>query len=741
MAKQNPKKIQPQQKKQAPPAVSLTPALSPLSTFRQQSIFIILIGAIIYFNSIYNPNTGRFNKYALDDDIVMRLNDYVQEGFAGLGKIMSTDSYDSFFKSMGSAGELSGGRYRPLSAVTFAIEQQLFGECHGTRMLEVRDSLANFQMMQMNPNIANRLIGEKAALEAQISQSHEKIAMIRHIISVLFYILSAVLLLKLLRDYIFKYANIKFIHPNDIAFITAIIFLVHPIHTEVVANVKSRDEILSFLFIVLTFIYVFKHDEKKEPKYLYWGLFFYFLALLSKEWGITLVALIPLSYYIFRRYPLGKCIQLSLPYVVIGVFYLLLRYKFVGAGKQGEITEVLNNPFVFASPIQKYATYIFVLIQYIRLLLFPHPLSADYSWKTIPYNSFGDLSVWFSILVHLAIVYYFFVLLRKRNWLAFAIGFYLFHLLLVSNLLMPIGATMGERLIYHSSLGFAMAAAFGLLWLFRRLTPNPSPHSPSRSALAEQGGEGNRNQQAKNLFVVLMVLLVVPMSYKTMARNPDWESDNILFMHDAWVVPNSVLANGNAGKAFIEWAQKDTANKPRLLDSAIYHLDKAVTIHPKYVNGYLNLGLAWFQKKDLDKTEHYWNEARKYFPSHPFFRQSYDPALASAFVDRARQAGQRGNVPDAIVFLTKALRYDSSNAETWYHYGGANYSVGNYNEAYRSWAKCLKINPNNTEAQKGMNVLMQQMNHTGPPSIGARPAPAPLSPPRQPENGVLNKRN
>src|ERR1039458_2781399 len=477
-------------------------------------------------------------------------------------------------------------------------------------MLEVRDSLSKNQMLQMNPNLANKLISEKAVLESKISQSHENLAMIRHIVSVILYILSVVFLLQLLRDYIFKYANLKFINHNDLAFLTSIIFLVHPIHTEVVANVKSRDEILSFLFIVLTFIFVFKYDEKKESKNLFLGLFFYFLALLSKEWGITLVALIPMSFYIFRKNSIVQSIKNSLPYIAVGVFYLILRYKFVGAGKQGEITEVLNNPFVYAKGFEAKATQIFVLLKYLRLLIFPHPLSADYSWKTIPYNNFGDALVWISIFVHIAIVYYMFVLLKKRNWIAFAIAFYLSHLFLVSNLAMPIGATMGERLIYHSSIGFIMVAAFLLLSGINKIT--------------------SQTENKKRLQLLLIVLMVVPMGYATIARNPNWETDNILFMHDAWVVPNSVLANGNSGKAFIELAQveKDSIKKSVLLDSAIYHLNKAVTLHPKYVNGYLNLGLAFFQKKDLDKAEYFWNQARKYFPSHPFFRQSYDPALS-----------------------------------------------------------------------------------------------------------------
>src|SRR3974377_46607 len=99
---------------------------------------------------------------------------------------------------MGSACELSGGRYRPLSIVTFAVEQQLFGKCYGNRFIETKDSLAELSKNPMaNAGYVNKLIVEKAQIESQISQAHEDLAKIRHIVSVLLYILSAVLLLKL----------------------------------------------------------------------------------------------------------------------------------------------------------------------------------------------------------------------------------------------------------------------------------------------------------------------------------------------------------------------------------------------------------------------------------------------------------------------------------------------------------------------------------------------------------------
>ena len=67
--------------------------------------------------------------------------------------------------------------------------------------------------------------------------------------------------------------------------------------------------------------------------------------------------------------------------------------------------------------------------------------------------------VWFSILFHLSAVGATIYLFMKRNILSFALAFYLLHLLLVSNLIMNLGATMGERLIYHSSFGFAIIIA------------------------------------------------------------------------------------------------------------------------------------------------------------------------------------------------------------------------------------------------------------------------------------------
>ena len=85
------------------------------------ALFILLIlGFILYANSFKN-------QYALDDGIVIQKNEYVKRGIRGIPKILSTDAYDSFYNQMNAKQQLSGGRYKPLSVVTFAMEQELFG--------------------------------------------------------------------------------------------------------------------------------------------------------------------------------------------------------------------------------------------------------------------------------------------------------------------------------------------------------------------------------------------------------------------------------------------------------------------------------------------------------------------------------------------------------------------------------------------------------------------------------------
>lgn len=603
------------------------------SSFRVQSFLLIIVGLIFYANSFKN-------EYALDDGIVIIKNEYVQQGLRGIPKILKTDSYDSFYKQMNAKQQLSGGRYRPLSVVTFAVEEQFFGN------------------------------GDK-------EKPSDAVTYVRHVVNVLLYIFSIIVLLYFLRNSIFK-QNVF------IPFLTCLIFLIHPLHTEVVANVKSRDEILSFLFIILTLISALRYREEKRAKTLFWTIAFYFLALLSKEYAITLLVILPLLFYILLNKTIKESLQYTVPYFIVAAVYLLIRFSVVGVGSTQENTDVLNNPYMFATPLEKKATQLEVLNHYLKLLFYPHPLSSDYSYSTIPYTNFSNPMVWFSIVFTLALIALAFYFFKKRNILSFALAFYLLHLFMVSNLVMDIGATMGERLVYHSSFGFALVIAIMGDSLLKKIS-------------TQKTKEG--------VVIALSLLICIPCAAIVIERNGDWVNDKKLFTTDALTVPNSALVNGNAGKAYVDLSEmeENKSMEAELLKKAEYHLKRSVEIHPKYVNGYLNLGVVYFKLKNYKKTEEYWNIAKTIFPNNPILKRNFQ-VLATTYFSEAMTIGEK-DIKKAIEGLEKACELDPSNAEYWYNLGGASFTVKEYEKAKNAWTKTLQLNPAYAQAQQGLLAI------------------------------------
>jgi len=643
-----------------------TPVTKPLSIydFKVQAVIISVLAFVFYFNSF-------FNEVAHDDGIVIVKNEYVQEGFAGIPKILTRDAYDSYYRQLNTINQLSGGRYRPLSIVTFAIEQQFLGAT----------SEANIDSV-LKQNIS---YGVRGAQEHKLmSDMH-----VRHIFNVLWYILSLVVLLYFLRYIVF---------PGDhlMAFIATLIFAVHPIHTEVVANVKSRDEIMSLLFMCMTFIFAFKYEEdKKNKKLLFAALGSYFLAFLSKEYAITLVALLPLSLYIFRGYPIRKSVLAVIPFVGVIVVYLAIRFQIVSPMGENSETEVLNNPYVFASASEKLATEISTSLNYLKLLIFPHPLSADYSYNSIPYKDFSDLSVWLSLIVHGGLFAAMVILFKKRSLLCFAIAFYLLHLLMVCNIVFDIGATMGERLIYHSSVGFVIALAYFMVKGFEKI----QPAATGRAALA-----------------ALVVVIVVASGFKTIPRSAQWKNDATLFEADLKVVPNSVLVNANVAAAYITIAdEKDPVEKNELLHKAIGLLDHALAIHPKFVAAFLNRGIAWYKLDSIDRAKPNFDTVRALYPSYPTLPGMYKLISDFYMKNGWNSYGKVGKYQEAVAEFKKGLAIDSTNAELWYNMGGALFSNREFADAIAAWKVTLKLDPAYNRARQGMEAATRALSDPSVP--------------------------
>lgn len=593
--------------------------LDRLADLRWQSALVFLAAFVLYASTLGHG-------YVLDDGLVLQDNAYVLKGIRGIPDILSRDS---FHGTLGESAYLSGGRYRPLSLVMFAFEVSFFG---------------------MKP-------------------------FAHHLMNVMLYGLTAVVLLRLLRRVVFQE------HPLA-ALSATLLFIVHPVHTEVVANIKSRDEILSLLFVLLTFGYLLKEGSDMNR----WkAAGCYVLALLSKENGIVLLAIAPLALFTFGDKSWRLALRDCWPLGLVAVAYVGLRFLLIGSRMQ-EVPGVLDNPYVLAATDQKLATILSVFISYLGLLAWPHPLTYDYSFAQVPYRDFGDPLVWAgAVLVVLMAVLSIRALVR-RDLFGWCAAFFLATLLLVSNLFFNIGAPMAERFLYQASLPFLIAVVeLGRRGLF---------------------SAGVLNGRGITVATSIMTLLSLPQAWLTMDRNADWRDRDDLLLHDVLVSSRSARANTYAGIACIRKCQTlpDKNAQRELASQALVFFARADSIVPDYLPVLLNRGAAYFLLDSIPPAEESWDRVRSIEPANTMLK-NYDVLLFDHYYRKGLQAGTERDVPAAIAALEKAVRYGREKADAWYNLGGAYFTAGDTANARASWERALQLDPRNTGAQQGLNAL------------------------------------
>ncbi len=613
--------------------------------FRVQALIIAILGFVFYANTCSH-------QAAFDDRMAITDNDYVQSGLAGIPDILTKDAYQSYLEHRQGGNQLAGGRYRPLSLVTFAVEQQIMGVSHESE----------------------QPLEKKSRIDSQMPA--------RHVVNVLLYILAIITLLYFLRKVVF---------PDEplIAIVTALIFTVHPLHTEVVANVKSRDEILSILFISLTFIKSFNYLNSRKISDLLQSLLFFLCALLSKEYAVTLILFLPISFYLFNKIGPATAIKASLPYLAPLALYFMMRFNAVSDAAAGAESNIMNNPYLLASAPEKLASELLVLLNYLKLLVFPGVLCSDYSYNQLPYTNFGNPLVWLSIALYTSLITAMFLLWRKRHVLGFAIAFYLGNMFLVSNLIFNIGAPMGERLAFHSSVGFSIIIAWLLCYLCNLM---------GKSA-------------AKNTILLSLVsILIVLSGFKTIQRNKDWKNDETLFFTDVKTAPNSVLTNNNAAAACMSEAKKNKNDKPlcnEWFTKAIGYFDKAIALYPKHVKARLNRGICHFNMGNAFLAVNDWDSVRKYEPNAPELAKCI--SIANGYYYNQAINFARTNKPDSALFAyKKCVELTPEKPESWFNLASAFYASGKIDDAASANDKALQLAPNYPDAKNLRERLREQ---------------------------------
>jgi len=628
----------------------------------------IVYAIIIIFSFLLYGNTIPF-KYAFDDTIVITGNQFVKKGISGIPEIFSNDMFTGYYgKDM---NMVVGGRYRPFSIVTFAIEHQFLGE---------------------NPQVS-------------------------HIINIFLYGLTGILIYILL-SYILKKNTYEKAWYYSVPFIASLLFVAHPVHTEVVANIKGRDEILSLLASLLSLWLVLKFLDSSRLKYLAWASFTFLLGLMSKENTVTFLAVIPLTIYFFTGHDLRKKYHFIFPLLFVTFLFLIIRQSTIHVGKTGLENDLMNNPFVEMSVIQKYSTIFYTLGLYIKLLFFPHPLTYDYYPYHIPMVNINELMALIPLAAYILLIVIAVIGFKKKSPVAFGILYFIITLSIVSNLLFPIGAFMNERFVYMSSVGYC----FIIAWLM--ITGLQKVIAPK-----------------KVLFIVSGTLMLIYLSFfyiKTTTRNLDWESSYKLFTTDVKVSQNSAKGNSLAGEYLLYAAKetKDKTIKEKYLREALVYLRKAVEIYPKHVLALFNIAAAHFElDRNYDEIVKVYRRLLDINPNGDIIFQNlfkvlntlndtdYKLKVLDDFYsvnpdrfDLTFQIGvllnRKGEYAEAAGYLEKAIAMNDQDYNAWNNLGVSYARLNRHEKALNAFQSAEKIKSGDVQIVRNIAITYQNLGNT-----------------------------
>ena len=487
-----------------------------LTGSRLQYVVIFVISLLIYSNTLF------FN-YALDDGLMITDNKVTKKGFSGLAEIFTKNSFYGVFGDKANQ-YLPGGRYRPLSQAMFAVEYQIFG---------------------LSPFVG-------------------------HFFNILLYSLLCLLLLKILKMIFEKYNTGPWY--LSLPFIATFLFACHPLHTEVVANIKGRDELLSFMGSLATLYFSIQYFKNGKRLNLFLIFLVFLLALLSKENAVTFLAIVPLSLFFAFKEPLKKYLFVLLPMALSVAVYFALRVNALGFITNTVVNkDLLNDPFLFATPAGKYATIFLTWGKYLLLVLVPHPLTHDYYPYQVALTGFSDIRVLLTLLVYLTLIVYSLARILKKDIFAYAVLFFLITFSISSNIVFNIGTFMNERFMFAPLLGFTIVAAY----LINKFLNN-----------------GRLLLTAK----IIVIALISLYSIKTFSRNFAWKDSFTLFTTDVETSVNSAKVNVGAGEVLLKSVTEKTPEpgRTKTIEKALGYIKKGVQIYPGFTSGWVYLG--WGQR-------------------------------------------------------------------------------------------------------------------------------------------------
>ena len=448
-------------------------------------------------------------------------------------------------------------------------------------------------------------------------------------------------------------------HARTIALAAALLFAVHPIHTEAVAAIVGRAELLAAGFLILAWIL---HLQDRELP----ALLCFILALLSKESAAVFLPLVLIGDYATGKW---KTWSRYLRIAGVTIVYLAVLWQIQGGRFGPADISVIDNPLVEIPAMQRILNALRVAWKYVGLQLYPATLSADYSYNQIPVYGALRYTLPAAIATALVCAAWLWAAAKRYRRLVLAGGIYAAAFAITANILKPIGTIMAERLVYLPSLGFCLFVALGWNWLWQR---------------------------GKTIALGLALIAIAVLGARTVVRNSDWQDNRTLAVAQMRAAPNSVKTHQNMALVYMDQKRFDLAQR---------ELEIELQIYPRNPIGLATYGL-------LESWQGNYDDAGRKMEQAFYTMRRDDPAYDEIAVNLAALYIKTDHIDGALDLLNREIAKSPRYGPAWANRALARYKRGETDGARADAETALRLDANNRDAQDLIRLL-----NTPAPSI------------------------
>ncbi|MCD6461103.1 tetratricopeptide repeat protein, partial [bacterium] len=474
------------------------------------------------------------------------------------------------------------------------------------------------------------------------------------------------------------------------SFLVALIFAVHPIHTESVTFILGRTDVFSAFFLFATVkLFFYAHLGKTKNLFkspLYWlSVLSYLFSLFCKEASIIAMPILILIWFVFlRKIPLKKFCLSLIPFAVATLIYMLIRFLvYYGS------TQYFHLP-AGGTKIFTYLTMAKVFIVYIGKLLIPIRQSIDYKPEIIT-SALSPVFIISLITLLTILISALYAYKSGKKIFSFSVFWFLITIMPVSNII-SIGILMADRFLYVPS--FAVSLLVGGTFEYFFVNFNDT--------------------LKKRACFILFLFIILCLTTLTVRRNYDWKSSFRFWWKTAKTTPVSYRAHGSLGLIYM--------NKG-YMKRAVYHSERALLYNPKDPRVLGNIAVLYMKLQQIDKAIAYLDQAieqdsrdfRSYANLFAIYEHLDKPQKALYNIDKAIELSpgnselyimktlflrDKNKTDEAILTLKKLLNRSPDDINGLFLL--ANIYVNekyNISVAKRIYEKILNIQPNNKRAK------------------------------------------